>query len=485
VLEVLMTTDDYYDGYKFFVVDSATRQTEFTEETGVRSPVYFDVGNMDNQGSKELLVGFSNYDHHYELPQKILLLDAATHRQLNEFEVNNQRDLQCLFFVEALAASHGKEIAMVSEKLSVLGSQQFNELWSTEHYISRAVAADIDNDGQTEIVALGAEDSNDDGHVIVYAAASGQIEFESMPLEGGVSWMEIEDIDNDGTLEIGFLVSGGISILNGASYSYDWTYSEADAKCLDFEDILPEIPGTEIIYGTGDNNVYVYNGITHEEIYSFSLEGDSYPHALEVADIDKDGQPEIILVSANLITCTDKHGNILSSQSVSGDFSPAVKQILCEDINDDGVNEILIATAGILYEFRYGEASSGPGSGCDQTGVTLELSSDTFQSDELFYLFADICNSGDHVLKNHHIMVILDAYGEYFCIPSWINTKDGLDSFQYPIPSGRWELNAVPYFYWPMVQGSANGLRFYGAILDPGMTSLVGEMDSIDFGWNS
>ncbi|MCD4653937.1 VCBS repeat-containing protein, partial [bacterium] len=61
VPEVLMTTDDYYDGYKFFVVDSSTRQTEFTEETGISSPVYFDVGNMDNQGSKELLVGFSNY----------------------------------------------------------------------------------------------------------------------------------------------------------------------------------------------------------------------------------------------------------------------------------------------------------------------------------------------------------------------------------------------------------------------------------------
>ncbi|MCD4655897.1 hypothetical protein K8T06_18405 [bacterium] len=45
------------------------------------------------------------------------------------------------------------------------------------------------------------------------------------------------------------------------------------------------------------------------------------------------------------------------------------------------------------------------------------------------------------------------------------------------------KFNVVAYFLWPSVQGSVTGMIFHGAILDPSMTELVGDVSSIEFGW--
>lgn len=38
-------------------------------------------------------------------------------------------------------------------------------------------------------------------------------------------------------------------------------------------------------------------------------------------------------------------------------------------------------------------------------------------------------------------------------------------------------------FHWPRNTGSAEGILWYAAVTDPGMSSIVGDMDTFSFGW--
>jgi len=110
--------------------------------------------------------------------------------------------------------------------------------------------------------------------------------------------------------------------------------------------------------------------------------------------------------------------------------------------------------------------------------INLTLSHDIFQSGDDFILTASIANHGQ-ILENQPLVVLLDVQGTYFWYPSWTGEFDsnlihvGIGETDYEI------LN----FSWPEIDGTATGIRFYGAVLNEDYSEILGNYDMLEFGW--
>ncbi len=77
--------------------------------------------------------------------------------------------------------------------------------------------------------------------------------------------------------------------------------------------------------------------------------------------------------------------------------------------------------------------------------------------------------------------VVLDVYGEYWFHPHW-----GQD-FQYEtvsLPPESSETATILEFVWPSGAGSADGIMFWAALLNPDDFSLLGTYGNCTFGWS-
>ncbi len=112
-------------------------------------------------------------------------------------------------------------------------------------------------------------------------------------------------------------------------------------------------------------------------------------------------------------------------------------------------------------------------------GIDIGLSKDIIHAGEEFILAATISNPGPETYTDYPLAVLLDAYGFYFWYPSW---QQAIDYRPITIDVGVQYYDLLR-FPWPVVAGNAGGILFYGAILNPGLTELVGDFDYVSFGW--
>ncbi len=113
----------------------------------------------------------------------------------------------------------------------------------------------------------------------------------------------------------------------------------------------------------------------------------------------------------------------------------------------------------------------------------MEMPLETFFPGDTCYCKVYVCNREGNTLKGHPIFIILDVYGSYFFAPGFTEEFDNyLD--EYPeIPEMESEIEVLPEFQWPSGAGCAEGIMWYGAITDPGVSHLVGELGTFAFGW--
>ncbi len=103
---------------------------------------------------------------------------------------------------------------------------------------------------------------------------------------------------------------------------------------------------------------------------------------------------------------------------------------------------------------------------------------------DICYCRALVCNLEGTPLSGYPVFVILDVYGSYFFAPGFTENYDNYMG-QYPeLPEGATVIEVLPDFLWPEGAGNAEGIRWYGAVTDPGVTSIVGEMGTFTFGWS-
>jgi len=91
-----------------------------------------------------------------------------------------------------------------------------------------------------------------------------------------------------------------------------------------------------------------------------------------------------------------------------------------------------------------------------------------------------ITNPGPE-LYDQPLVVLLEVFGSYFWHPSWTS------EFEYePMDVGIGEFEeTILSFFWPDIEGSSNGLRFYGALLNDDFSAILGAYDMVEFGWGT
>lgn len=140
---------------------------------------------------------------------------------------------------------------------------------------------------------------------------------------------------------------------------------------------------------------------------------------------------------------------------------------------------------GAEAEDQFGSSlaiSAAPKASCTETGVALWMPAHSFAPGQTCGCRATVCNAGATPLANHPLFVILDVAGTYFFAPSF-SAYDNYLTAHGSFPPGRTEVIVLPNFSWPAGAGSFSGCMFYGALTNPAVTTLVGEMDSWFFSW--
>lgn len=100
-----------------------------------------------------------------------------------------------------------------------------------------------------------------------------------------------------------------------------------------------------------------------------------------------------------------------------------------------------------------------------------------------FFTFGDLCSLTAHItnysfpLSGIPFLVVLDVYGSYWFWRSW---ETSLDYELLDVPIGRTSIIVIDPFPWPDTgNASLDGLYFWSALTDPGMTYILGGADGL------
>ncbi len=121
-----------------------------------------------------------------------------------------------------------------------------------------------------------------------------------------------------------------------------------------------------------------------------------------------------------------------------------------------------------------------PAPRCGSLGVSLEMPAHRFRAGDVCSLNARLCNNTLIPVNDVRCFVILEAYGQYYFAPGWTTAIECLTVDLLPGPQ---TIHIIPSFSWPQIPGSASDLRFYAGLTNSDMTTLIGEYDTWEFGW--
>jgi Peptidase family C25/Propeptide_C25/Peptidase family C25, C terminal ig-like domain len=120
-----------------------------------------------------------------------------------------------------------------------------------------------------------------------------------------------------------------------------------------------------------------------------------------------------------------------------------------------------------------------PTEGPDHIVLDLEISEEMFHSGDDFLLTRRAINPGPQITLDEWI--ILDVFGLFFFNPGWAEVPDYVMT---TLEAYSDDTITIMEFVWPDGNfGTATGLRFWGAFLDPSTSTLVGDYDMVEFGY--
>ncbi|MHC4539403.1 MAG: S8 family serine peptidase, partial [Planctomycetota bacterium] len=209
---------------------------------------------------------------------------------------------------------------------------------------------DIDGDGDYEVVVI----SEYDAVVSAYHAESGEVVGGDWPVSVG-SWFGyisagpvLADLDGDGDSEIIIAldeesrdIDGLYALQHDGSFMWQRRYtSEGPISVADF-DRDGDVEITLCGYGPGLSRVFTFV-LDHQGRQLARWRGGS-PKGTAVADLDNDGVPEIVFCTEDEIMATHADGSTLWTTKV---FDPLeeIGALSVGDIDDDGYSEVYITT---------------------------------------------------------------------------------------------------------------------------------------------
>ena len=119
----------------------------------------------------------------------------------------------------------------------------------------------------------------------------------------------------------------------------------------------------------------------------------------------------------------------------------------------------------------------------EEVTMEFEMPASEYHPGDTFYLNATINNGTSNDLINVNVVVLLDiGIGEYWFWPSWAHYPPDIDYYRDSINAGQTKpYTIIPEFAWPSGAGSAEGIYFYGAVLNSELTELISNLASVEF----
>ena len=237
--------------------------------------------------------------------------------------------------LENSARHDGVSVEYLREALRV-GLAVVTELWSytADDWISCVHAADIDGDGDIEILA-----SSRDGNVYILTKRGGL----KWRFDGSKGWVgAVLGIDN-------FMAKSEVRIIAGSRdntiYALNKTGHIEWKRTIDMvirqilvQDINQD-GKDEVIVGSEDQCVYVLDCTTGELLWQYATDG--WIRTVFAADIDGDGQIEILAGSGDTyLYVLDNQGHLKWKH----DTKSRIHTLFVKDLDGDGIVEIIIGS---------------------------------------------------------------------------------------------------------------------------------------------
>ncbi len=307
--------------------DVAIRSNPIITDNGIEEEK--DILAIDSNGSVNLLDSDAALINEFDLVE-----DATMQKSAAYADINNDQVADLVFSTRA-----GLILATELD-----GSEIFS-YDSNIMQLQTPVIADIDGDGNLEILSLGL-DTN-----LIALDSNGNMK-ENFPINVGevsVTDFACADLDGDNAAEIIIGTNQGkLIIYNSEAEIVDGFPFIASGSICSAPVVLDN---NKIAFGTNDGKVYLVNSFGEEE-FSLTIDGE-VKKGIALADIDNDSSLDLIFSNANgEIYVVNQSGGILENWPININKSVANPPIIA-DIDNDGNLEILLVTAdNALYAFE-------------------------------------------------------------------------------------------------------------------------------------
>jgi hypothetical protein len=236
-------------------------------------------------------------------------------------------------------------------------------VWGADAKITALASGDLNGDSVPEIL-VGTSEESPGSFVRILRAADGAPLWQGPTTPAtydGVSAIRVGDVDGDGQMEFVFVKDDdGVYVYDGATYAQEWYQAQGAATAVDLGDVDGDL-GPDIVLSAG-SWLFAYDGSTKAELFRYIPPTVGWISAVCVADIDADGENEIVFARRNLMEWSMLRVIRPSDRSVLWE-SPwltanagLANSLYVADADDDGHNEIAVGCTYSVRLFEYGAA---------------------------------------------------------------------------------------------------------------------------------
>ena len=361
----------------FFVYDLKTKTKEWQSKDFFGDFKAFDVGDVDNDGEKEIVIGafgqyLKYYDHGF-----ISVLDAKNkflewqndeeifNAHVDDFTSVKVGDIDNDGLNELLLGINygysSSQVYVFDDSYSVIKQYRIDGM----DIILDIEIADVDLDGKNEVIITSgtnvAGSTNPEewkNYLYVFDGETAEVEWRSPQLDiinSKIGSVKVGNIDDDEALEVVALQYESrrwetqLLIYDGITQELTSHFMSINAfDIADFDN-----DGTDdILVGLNTGEVGVLEKNTLELINTYDV-GSGKINALELTDFNQDGMDEFVLSDNYKLYIYDPTHSVLKWQSDTLNIGVGrYNSLLVEDIDSDGITDILLNAGHALYNFE-------------------------------------------------------------------------------------------------------------------------------------